>query len=98
MWALQLPLRATDMLYIIYIKITHHTMQTMSITIDEKLYSRLKRTAGQRGMSRFIAEAVREKLRSSEDELYKEYLAAQRDNERRQVLDDWNTLETEGWR
>ena len=73
-------------------------MQTMSITIDEKLYRRLKRTAGQRGMSQFIAEAVREKLRSSEDELYKEYLAAQRDDERRQVLDDWNTLETEGWR
>ena len=72
-------------------------MQTMSITIDEKLYRRLKRTAGQRGMSRFIAEAVREKLHSSEDELYKEYLAAQRDDERRQVLDDWDRLATEGW-
>ncbi len=73
-------------------------MQTMSITIDEKLYRRLKRTAGQRGMSRFIAEAVREKLRSSEDELYKEYVAAQRDEERGQVLDDWDALEIEGWR
>ena len=49
-------------------------------------------------MSRFIAEAVREKLRSGEDELYNEYLAAQRDEERRQALDDWDTLETEGWR
>lgn len=73
-------------------------MRTMSITIDEPLYRALKRTAGPRGMSRFIAEALREKLRGSRQLLYREYQMASQDEDRREALGDWDALETEGWR
>lgn len=64
--------------------------------MDEQLYRQLKRVAGPRGMSRFIAEAVREKLGSKGDQLYEEYLAAQDEPERQEILEDWDAIETEG--
>ena len=70
----------------------------MSITIEEPLYRALKKTAGQRGMSRFIAEAVREKLQNSRQNLYQEYQMASQDPDRQEVLADWDGLETESWR
>ena len=73
-------------------------MKTMSITIDEQLYSLLKRTAGPRGMSQFISRVLREKLRSTQKSLYREYLAAKEDRDRQKVLSDWDALENEGWR
>ena len=73
-------------------------MRTMSITIDERLYRMLKRTAGPRGMSRFISRAVRGQLRGSRAKLYEEYLAASEDPDRGKTLADWDAVETEGWR
>jgi predicted CopG family antitoxin len=73
-------------------------MRTMSITIDEQLYRTLKKTAGPRAMSRFIGEAVREKLRASRGRLYQEYRLANEDRDRNEALEDWEALETEGWR
>jgi predicted CopG family antitoxin len=72
-------------------------MRIMSVSIADDLYRRLKRTAGSRGMSRFISEAVRAKLRESESELVNEYRDAENDPERRQVVKDWDVAETEGW-
>lgn len=69
----------------------------MSISIEDELFRRLKRTAGSRGMSRFIAEAVREKLKESEGRLQHEYQEAAGDPERRETLEDWDAIETEGW-
>jgi hypothetical protein len=70
----------------------------MSITVDEDLYRDLKRTAGPRGMSKFIADSVRRRLRSAQTSLYEEYLDASKDKDRQQVIEDWETTETEGWR
>ena len=72
-------------------------MQIMSVTMDEDLYRRLKMAAGNRGMSRFISEAVREKLRSTEGRLREEYQAAENDSERRAIVKDWDAIDTEGW-
>ena len=73
-------------------------MRTMSVTMEERLYRNLKRVAGPRGMSRFIAEAVRDKLDHRQDDLYQEYLEASRDRRRRRELSNWDALETDGWR
>lgn len=73
-------------------------MRTMSITIDEQLYATLKKVAGPRGMSRFIAEALRERLHSSQDQLYEEYLEAKDDWDREGILADWDGIATEAWR
>jgi metal-responsive CopG/Arc/MetJ family transcriptional regulator len=69
----------------------------MSVNIDDDLYRRLKRAAGNRGMSRYIAEAVRERLRGSESQLHEEYQAAAVDPERQRIAQDWGAIETEGW-
>ena len=71
--------------------------RTMSVSIDETLYHQLKRNAGPRGMSRFIAEALREKLHGGSDHLRREYVAAGKDKARREVLRDWDSLDAEGW-
>ena len=73
-------------------------MRTMSITIDEQLYRVLKKTAGPRGMSQFIALALKEKLSSRQDALYQEYVAASKDEDRQQVLEDWDRIAAEDWR
>ena len=65
--------------------------------MEEELYRRLKMAAGSRGMSRFIAEAVREKLRDSESRLREEYQAAENDPGRQEIVKDWDAIETEGW-
>jgi predicted CopG family antitoxin len=69
----------------------------MSITIEVDLYETLKRTAGPRGMSRFISDVLREALTSSEQQLARAYQAAGRDSERQAVLRDWDAIETKGW-
>jgi hypothetical protein len=73
-------------------------MRTMSITIDERLYRILKKTAGPRGMSQFIAHALQEKLRSSRETLSREYRAAEEDESRKEELLDWDVVGTESWR
>ncbi|MBI5816486.1 MAG: hypothetical protein HZB29_12845 [Nitrospinae bacterium] len=72
-------------------------MKTMSVSIDEGLYKQLKQAAGQRGMSGFITEAVREKLGGKQKSLLDEYKAASRDHKRKAVEKDWAAIETEGW-
>lgn len=72
-------------------------MKTMSVSIEEDLYHSLKAAAGPRGMSRFIAAAVREKLRETQDSLYDEYRKASRDRERQAEIGDWAAVDGEAW-
>jgi metal-responsive CopG/Arc/MetJ family transcriptional regulator len=69
----------------------------MSVSMDEELYRSLKRAAGNRGMSRFIAEAVRERLRDTEKRLRDEYSEAENDLDRQEIVKDWDAVDTEGW-
>lgn len=48
-------------------------------------------------MSRFIAAAVREKLRETQDSLYDEYRKASRDRERQAEIGDWAAVDGEAW-
>lgn len=72
-------------------------MPTVSITLDEDLYGKLRKAAGPRGMRQFVEQTLRERLRPRQRTLYREYLAASRDPDRLEVLKDWDALETEGW-
>jgi hypothetical protein len=69
--------------------------KTMSITVDREIYRLLKQVAGPRGMSRFISEALRDRLSSKKKALYKEYLAASKDRRREKVLRDWDAFGTD---
>lgn len=66
--------------------------KTMSITMDRNLYHLLKRTAGPRGISRFISEALHERLHSKRNALHREYLAASKDRQRVEALRDWDWI------
>jgi Arc/MetJ family transcription regulator len=69
----------------------------VSITLDEDLHARLRRAAGPRGVRRFVEQTLRERLSPRGQALYREYLAASRDPDRLEVLEDWDALETEAW-
>ena len=81
-------------IYIMAVKDESPMSRTMSVSIDETLYHQLKRNAGPRAMSRFIAEALREKLHGGSYHLRREYVAAGKDKARREALRDWDSLDT----
>lgn len=72
-------------------------MKVMSVCIDDEIYSTLKRVAGPRGMSRFIAGAVKERLEVEDKKLVNEYREAAKDADRRKVEQDWNAADADGW-
>jgi predicted CopG family antitoxin len=69
----------------------------LNITIDEDVHERLKRELPAKGISRFINEAVRARLRPSREALDAAYKAASREEWRRATAREWSVTETEGW-
>lgn len=65
-------------------------MHRLNISMDEQLYLKLKKMAGPRKISHFIAEAVMEKLHLREDALYQQYLEASQDLARKELEADWS--------
>lgn len=72
-------------------------MKTLSVTLADDLYDRIKHAVPQRKVSKFISEAVEVKLKEQTDDLYKAYLAASQEGEREALLMDWDTINTESW-
>ena len=69
----------------------------LNITIDEDIHERLKEELPAKGISRFINEAVRARLRPGRDDLDRAYQAASRERWRRAEVEDWRATETEDW-
>jgi hypothetical protein len=69
----------------------------LNITIDEDVHRRLKRQLPPKGISRFINDAVRARLRPGREELDKSYQAARREAWRQREADDWNATDVEDW-
>jgi hypothetical protein len=69
----------------------------LNITIDEDIHQRLKDELPAKGISRFINEAVRARLRPGRDDLDRAYKAASRERWRKVEADDWRTTEMEDW-
>ena len=69
----------------------------LNITIDEDVHERLKRELPAKGISRFINEAVRARLRPSRETLDAAYKAASREGWRRSTAHEWRATEAEGW-
>lgn len=72
-------------------------MKTLSVTIANDLYDRIKHTVPPRMISKFVSEAVEVKLKEQTDDLYKSYLAASQDRDRESVLEDWDAIGPESW-
>jgi hypothetical protein len=69
----------------------------LNITIDEDVHERLKRELPAKGISRFINEAVRARLRPSREALDNAYKAASRESWRRSHAQEWRATDTDGW-
>ena len=69
----------------------------LNITIDEDVHERLKRELPAKGISRFINEAVRARLRPSTESLDEAYMAAARERGRKADARDWSVTDVEDW-
>ena len=67
-------------------------MRTMSNSIDEKLYERLKHIVPSKKVSRFVSIAIDKELTKCQQDLKAEYLAAEQDSTRNKELIEWDQL------
>lgn len=68
-------------------------MRTLSITLSDSLYNNLKQTISSRKISKFVSEAVEEKLNQRREALYHAYCEASNDSKREQELKMWDEVE-----
>jgi hypothetical protein len=69
----------------------------LNITMEDRLYRRLKSELPAKKISAFIEEAVRARIRPDRATLDAAYEAAAREEWRRELALDWSTTETERW-
>lgn len=69
----------------------------LNITIDEDVHERLKRELPPKGISRFINDAIKARLRLSPDVLNEAYKAAARERWRKAEARDWSVTDVEDW-
>jgi hypothetical protein len=64
----------------------------MSISIDERLYEKLKHFVPSKQISRFVANAINKELASEEAQLRADYTAAEQDSSRNKELEEWDQI------
>lgn len=69
----------------------------LTITMGEDLYARLKQDVAPNNISAFISSAIRAKLHPGTKTLDVAYPAAQTGHWRKELADDWQNTEGEGW-
>jgi predicted CopG family antitoxin len=69
----------------------------LNITIDEDVHDRLKQELPAKGISRFINEAIRARLRPSREVLDQAYRTAAREAWRQVEGRDWSVTDVEDW-
>jgi hypothetical protein len=69
----------------------------LNITIDEDVHERLKRELPAKRMSRFINDAIRERLRPSDAQLDDAYRAASREGWRQSDMSEWAVTDVQDW-
>jgi Arc/MetJ family transcription regulator len=69
----------------------------LNITIDDDLHEFLKRELPEKGISRFINDAIRARLRLTRKALDEAYKAADREPWRKAEARGWEATDIEGW-
>ena len=67
-------------------------MRTMSISLTEELYERIKHMIPSKQVSKFISSAVTKELHAKEEYLKACYIEAANDAERNAELDEWDQI------
>lgn len=69
----------------------------MTFSIPEDVACLLHTNVEKRGLSLFVTQAIRDALQQEQKELKAAYLAANKDPDRKAVLDDWKVLDHQDW-
>ncbi len=69
----------------------------LNITMDEKLYQRLKRDLPHKRISAFIEQAVRGRLTPDDRTLAAAYRAASKEPWRSDLASEWEAIDGEAW-
>ena len=72
-------------------------MHTISVILNDSLYSKLKAIIPNRKISKFVAKAVEDKLSEKSASLYKAYSEAYKDKGRNKESNIWNNIDGEHW-
>ncbi len=75
-------------------------MKNINVTfsIPEPINALLHSLVEKRGLSRFVTKAIEKALAEEQLKLKIAYSAADKDLDRKEVLEDWSSLESEEWR
>jgi hypothetical protein len=65
--------------------------------MDDALYARLKQELPPKGISKFIEDAVRARLRPSKEELAVAYMTAARESWRTRLASEWDAVDVDTW-
>ena len=68
-------------------------MKTMSISINEVLYDKLKHSVPANKISKFVNNAISKELEQKEQELILAYQTVELDNDRKKILDEWDAID-----
>lgn len=71
-------------------------MKTLSITIDENLYYTLKKQVPAGKLSKYVAEAIKNKISLTQEDLALAYKEAAEDSVRNKDIEDWKATDAEG--
>jgi hypothetical protein len=69
----------------------------LNITMDDDVYTRLKKEVPPKKLSAFISAAVRAKLHPDTRTLNEAYRAARKERWRNELQEDWKYTDDEGW-
>ena len=68
-------------------------MRTMSISVQESLYERLKHSIPSKKISKFVSNAISHELERMEQELVFAYKEAENTPERKQLIEEWDKID-----
>jgi predicted DNA-binding protein len=68
-------------------------MKTLSISLEDQLYEKLKQNTPPKKISKFIATIIKQELDKQENELANFYIQAEQNNERNIELNEWDNID-----
>lgn len=68
-------------------------MRTMSISLSEDLYDKLKHSIPSKKISKFVSSAITKELEKKEQDLILAYEKAEKDEQRQNLLNEWDDID-----
>lgn len=68
-------------------------MRTMSISLSEDLYDKLKHYIPSKKISKFVSSAITKELEKKEQDLILAYENAEKDEQRQNILNEWDAID-----